>query len=90
MIKMKLKNKWFICTYAIGRALRIALQDPALYLDLCREAGFCLYRLNTASSLRESNRRRLLESQGQKESQGQQESRRGRVGSVAKDIEHMQ
>ena len=58
---------------AIGRALRIALQDPALYLDLCREAGFCLYRLNTASSLRESNRRRLLESQGQ------QESRRGRV-----------
>ena len=49
---MKLKNKWFICTSAIGRALRIALQDPALYLDLCREAGFCLYRLNTASSLR--------------------------------------
>ena len=52
MIKMKLKNKWFICTSAIGRALRIALQDPSLYLDLCREAGFCLYRLNTASSLR--------------------------------------
>ena len=77
MIKMKLKNKWFIRTFAIGRASRrIALQDAViLYLDLCREAlkGFRLYRLNTASSLRESNRRRLLESQGQ------QESRRGRV-----------
>ena len=30
---MKLKNKWFICTSAIRRALRITLQDPALYLD---------------------------------------------------------
>ena len=57
-------------TSAIRRALRIAVQDPALYLDLCQEAGFCLYRLNTASSLRESTRRRLLESQGQQESQG--------------------
>ena len=55
MIKMKLKNKWFICTSAIGRALRIALQDAVLYLDFCREAlGFRLYRLNTASYLRES------------------------------------
>ena len=34
---------------------RIALQDPALYLDLYREAGFCLYRLNTAFSLRVGN-----------------------------------
>ena len=51
MIKMKLKNKYSLsCTSAIGRALRIALQDPAfLYLDLYREAlGLCLYRLNTA------------------------------------------
>ena len=57
---------------ATGRALRIALQDPAFCLDLYLEAGFCLYRLNTASSLRESNRRQL-------ESQGQQESQGGRV-----------
>ena len=56
--------------FAIDRALRITLQDPAFCLDLYREAGFRLYRLNTASSLRESNRRRLLESQGQQESQG--------------------
>ena len=68
MIKMKLKNKYYVvysfCTSAIGRALRIALQDAALYLDLYREAlGVCLYRLDTAFSLRERSRRRLLESQ---------------------------
>ena len=67
---MKLKHKYFICTSANGWTLRIALQDPALYLDLYREAGFCLYRLNTASSLRERNHRRLLGSQGPQESQG--------------------
>ena len=33
--------------------MRIAHQDPALYLDLCRETSLCPYRLNTASSLRE-------------------------------------
>ena len=64
---MKLKNKYeFSCTSAIGRASRIALRDPALLcLDLYREAlGVCLYRLDTAFSLRErSRRRRLLESQ---------------------------
>jgi len=42
MIQMKLKNKYYVvysfCTSAIGRALRIALQDPALFLDLYREA----------------------------------------------------
>ena len=66
MIKVKLKNKYeFSCTSAIGRASRIALRDPALCLDLYREAlGVCLYRLDTAFSLRErSRRRRLLESQ---------------------------
>ena len=42
-------------TAATRRALRIALLDPALYLDLYREAGFCLYRLNTAFSLRVGN-----------------------------------
>ena len=56
MEKMVLKNKYqFSCTSAIGWAFRIALQDPALYLDLYREAGFCLYRLNTAFSLRVGN-----------------------------------
>ena len=53
---MKLKRKCnFIRTSARGWALRIALQDPALHLDLSREAlGFCLLyrRLNaTAFSL---------------------------------------
>ena len=48
------------CTSAIGQVLRIALQDPALlYLDLYREASLCPYRLNTVSSLRERNHRRL-------------------------------
>ena len=52
----------YLYVSAIGLwASRIALRDPqeALCLvDLCREAlkGFCLYyRLNAASSLRESN-----------------------------------
>ena len=72
MIKMKLKHERFICTSAIRRALRITLQDPALYLDLYREAVFCLYRLNTAFSLRERNHRRLLGSQGPQASQGGQ------------------
>jgi len=41
MIKiMKLKHERFICTSAIRRALRIALQNPALFLDLHREAIF--------------------------------------------------
>ena len=55
------KQVIYLYVFAIGRALRSAPQDPeALYLDLCREAlGFCLHRLNTASSLRESHRRRL-------------------------------
>lgn len=69
-VKMQLKNKCFIYTAATRRALRIALQSPVFYLDLYREAGYCLYRLSMASSLRESSRRRLLESQGQQESQG--------------------
>ena len=45
-------------------------RDPALYLDLYREAGLCLYRLNTAFSLRERNHRRLLGSRGPQASQG--------------------
>ena len=52
------------------RTLRITLQDLVFCPDLYREAGFCLYRLSTASCLRERNRRRLLESQGQQESRG--------------------
>ena len=45
MSKNEIKTQviYFICTSAIRRALRIALQDPAFYLDLCREAGFCFY-----------------------------------------------
>ena len=42
----------YLYVFAIGRASRIALRDPALHLDLCREAlGFCFYRLNTADEL---------------------------------------
>ena len=42
---MKLKNKrdLFVRICYWPGALRSALQDPALYLDLCREAGFCFY-----------------------------------------------
>ena len=52
---MKLKNKrdLFVRICYWPGALRSALQDPALYLDLCREAlGFCFYRLNTADEQR--------------------------------------
>jgi hypothetical protein len=58
---------------ALGWALRIALQDPALLcLDLYRERGFGFVSLSSkhveAFSLRERSRRRLLGSRGPQES----------------------
>ena len=38
-IKKQVLRVYSFCTSAIGRALRIALQDPTLYHDLYREAG---------------------------------------------------
>ena len=57
VVKMKLKNKWFIFTAACYRALRITPQDPIFCLDFYRETVLCLYRRDTAFSLRVGSRR---------------------------------